>query len=178
MSNRVKKCPKCGFWNDEFAYFCEKPECKESLMNVAAVNIDDTSQEKETGFRYNDKPQTSKKGQLPDNVKNTYTKHLPNAEARLECLSQPGFAFKVFDQGIIGRQGDIDVSCLENCLYISRLHACFFLAEGKWYLQNLSETNKTMVNNARVPHGFRQVLSDGDRITLANSSFLFRVMNQ
>ncbi|MDH7576948.1 MAG: FHA domain-containing protein [Bacillota bacterium] len=156
MGKKVKKCPRCGFVNDEYAIFCANPECRESLMYVTAVSIEPLPKEEPGGDPPVDPP----------------TPHT----AQLECLSQPGFTFEVKDQGIIGRQGDIDVSCLENCDYISRLHARFIYAGGKWYLQNLSDTNKTMVNNFRVPKGSQQVLSDGDRITLANTSFLFKVM--
>ena len=153
-----KKCPRCGFINDEYALFCENPGCRENLLNIKPERIGHLPPKKE---REGDGPFVA--------PPTPYT-------AQLECLSQPGFVFEVKDHGIIGRQGDIDVSCLENCLYISRLHARFIYAGGKWHLENLSDTNKTMVNNCRVPKGSRQVLSDGDRITLANSAFVFKTM--
>jgi pSer/pThr/pTyr-binding forkhead associated (FHA) protein len=144
-------------------------------MNVPAIKIEPLPKN-EPNIRVGGTPSTVEERKVPNNVKPINTKRLPEFEARLECLTQPGFAFKVYDQGILGRQGDIDVSCLENCLYISRIHAKFIYAEGKWHLQNLTSTNNTMVNNTRVPQGSRRLLSDGDRITTANISFLFRTM--
>jgi len=40
MGKKVKKCPRCGFDNDEYAFFCASPECRESLMFVTAVSIE------------------------------------------------------------------------------------------------------------------------------------------
>lgn len=181
MGEKVKKCPKCTFINDEYAIFCTNPECKESLMNVTAVSAE-SLQKNEPEVRGTGDPVTATETatnneSAPGNVKNSKTVRLSHSpSAQLECLSQPGFTFKVIDQGIIGRQGNIDVSCLDKCISISRKHAQFIYKEGKWYLQHLSKTNETMVNNFRVPERKLEILSDGDRITLANTSFLFKAM--
>jgi hypothetical protein len=102
--------------------------------------------------------------------------HPVNSEpaASLECLSQPEFVFPVRNDSLVGRQGDVNVSPLERSIYISREHARFLFRDGKWLLDHLSQTSHTYVNGIEVPGGSPQVIRDGDKITLGNTSFLFR----
>lgn len=166
MDKKVKRCPQCNFANDQYAFLCSNPECRESLMNVApeAVLIKDQVPNKKEGTL----PQEiDKPGKSLDGV----TKRL---EPMLASVNQKEFVFSVRHMGVVGREGDINVSCLENSNYISRKHAMFFFSGAGWQLEVLTDTNPTYINGVLVPKGFKHSIKDGDKITLANSSFIFR----
>ena len=65
---------------------------------------------------------------------------------------------------IIGREHEMK-EALMNKPYVSRIHAKLTAAEGKLYIENLSTTNYTYVNNERIPEG-RVELHPGDEIGL------------
>jgi len=101
--------------------------------------------------------------------------------AQLECLSQPEFIFQLEskeDGSIVGRQGDINITCLDNSSYISRKHVRFFYHEGRWLVEPLSQLNPTYINGIEIPEGNPLTIHDGDKVTLANTPFLFREVGQ
>ena len=49
--------------------------------------------------------------------------------------------------------------------YVSRIHAKLTVADGRLYIENLSHTNYTYVNNERIPAG-RMELKPSDEIGL------------
>lgn len=69
---------------------------------------------------------------------------------------------------IIGREHEMR-EALANKPYVSRIHAKLTTAEGKLYIENLSSTNYTYVNNERIPEG-RIELHPGDEIGLGGIS--------
>jgi hypothetical protein len=54
---------------------------------------------------------------------------------------------------------------------VSGLHARLRYAQGAWYIQDQNSSNGIFVNGRRVP---AQRLNDGDKITIGESTFLFR----
>lgn len=57
---------------------------------------------------------------------------------------------------------------LRNKSYVSRVHAKITVDDGKLYIENLSTTNYTYVNNKRIPEG-RVELKPGDEVGLGGA---------
>lgn len=66
---------------------------------------------------------------------------------------------------VLGREGELK-EYLSGRPYVSRRHAKLTVADNKVYLENLSETNHTYVNNTQIPDEIPVELSDGDEIGL------------
>lgn len=67
----------------------------------------------------------------------------------------------------IGRE-NIMSEYLSNKKYVSRAHAKLMLADDELYIENLSNTNFTYINNMKITD--KQKLSDGDEIGLGGTS--------
>lgn len=65
---------------------------------------------------------------------------------------------------VIGREAQFRDQ-LQNRPYVSRIHAKLTLEAGKCFIENLSHTNYTFVNNKKIPEG-RFELQPGDLIGL------------
>ena len=63
---------------------------------------------------------------------------------------------------IIGREHNMK-ECLANKSYVSRIHAKLVVDNGKLYIENLSKTNYTYVNNEKIAEGQTE-LKVGDEI--------------
>jgi len=176
MAKRVKICPKCGYLNTEFETMCI--DCATSLMNVSAVNEEDTTTRPvmEAAVTKIPAPGLSE----PASVTGGYALTEEAAtqrfrtEACLECLSVPGFKFTVQPNATIGRKGMINVKPLPNSQYISRVHATFVHEAGLWYIRDENSTEGTSVNGIKIAPGIKQPLKDGDQVTLAITTFIFR----
>ena len=68
---------------------------------------------------------------------------------------------------IIGRENEMS-DALRNKSYVSRVHAKLTVDDGKLYIENLSTTNYTYVNNKRIPEG-RVELKPGDEVGLGGA---------
>lgn len=66
---------------------------------------------------------------------------------------------------IVGRNSELK-EYLEKKLYVSRSHAKLTIVAGKVFIENLSKTNKTYVNNALIEEGTPCELANGDEIGL------------
>ena len=55
--------------------------------------------------------------------------------------------------------------CLLDKQYVSRIHAKITVENGAAFIENLSNTNYTYVNNIRIPSG-RTQLNVGDEVAL------------
>ena len=69
---------------------------------------------------------------------------------------------------IIGRENTMR-ELLSNKPFVSRIHAKLILEDEKLYIENLSTTNYTFVNNTKIPQG-RVELKKGDEIGLGGNS--------
>jgi len=147
-----KKCSRCDTSNKAHAVYCAA--CGESLM------------------LFHDSP--VEPPVKPGNNLEKTDKDAHSPQAQLVCLSQPEFVFPVKNCQIVGRRGDVDITPLEKSIYISGEHARFSFCEGRWFLEHLSRTNSTYVNGIKLQPSIIQQLHDEDKITLANTTFLFR----
>ncbi len=53
---------------------------------------------------------------------------------------------------------------LQAKVYVSRQHAKLTVVADKVFIENLSRTNKTFINNEEVPDGTPTALQNGDEI--------------
>ena len=65
----------------------------------------------------------------------------------------------------VGREADLK-EYLQNKPYVSRNHARFTIVAEKVFIENLSLTNKTFLNNEELPNGTPTALKNGDEIGL------------
>lgn len=74
----------------------------------------------------------------------------------------------------IGKLPDSVNHVIDNSL-ISRIHARFYLKEECYYIEDLNSSNGTYVNNIPIsPHTMTEI-HDGDYITLARLTYLFKL---
>lgn len=66
---------------------------------------------------------------------------------------------------VIGRDAGFK-EYLHPKVYVSRQHARMTVAAGKVFIENLSRTNKTFLNNEEIPDGTPSAVNDGDEIGL------------
>lgn len=169
-----KKCPKCEYINEEFASACEK--CHKSLSRISAQyhKLPEAQPMEETKI----KPQTKDIQPQPSIPQN----HQPTIRAeishpKLQCETYP-FTANITNGATIGREGTIDISSLPRSKYISNEHASFIFKDGDWYIRVCTEPkipeNKTKVNSEIIEPGQSEILKDGDKITLADTVFIFR----
>lgn len=66
---------------------------------------------------------------------------------------------------IIGREAEMQQH-LETKVYVSRKHAKFTITNDEIYIENMSSTNHTYVNNTLIPSDAPTLLKNGDEIGL------------
>ena len=75
------------------------------------------------------------------------------------------FSFEINKPAVvIGREAELN-DYLHDKIYVSRQHARISVADGNMFVENLSRTNKTFVNNIEIQDS-PTVLADGDEIGL------------
>lgn len=162
---KYRICSK-GHRNEEHQIFCIIPGCAEPLSGIEPVEIMEATEISS--------PPPAAQPESGERVELARTRVLSN-RARLECLSQPGFSFPIMPDQIAGRGADVDLTMLAGSDYISGQHAQFMLLDGQWHIKALSRTNGTLVNQMLLPVDETCPVNEGDRITLANSTFIFRI---
>ncbi|NLL06545.1 MAG: FHA domain-containing protein [Clostridiaceae bacterium] len=76
---------------------------------------------------------------------------------------------------IIGRlEGQVDYVHSNNA--IGKVHAEIITREGHYYLKDINSKNGTYINGKRIDSNIEYEIQNNDKITLANSEFLFIVM--
>jgi len=175
LPEKVKKCPNCNHINNEFAFIC--PECRYSLMHVEAEEDNLVSDEDQCEVPEKERPgKVRKEGKKAIRKLSSKPTDVMNyVELFLESAVPPAIAFQVKPGDIAGRDGTIDLSQLENSNFISREHARFNFKGGNWYIENLSQTNKTFVNQIQVQPEEEHILNDGDHIILANTRLIISI---
>lgn len=66
---------------------------------------------------------------------------------------------------IVGRESELK-DYLQSKVYVSRQHAKLTVVSGKVFIENLSRTNKTFLNNNEIPDAVPTLLTNGDEIGL------------
>ena len=73
---------------------------------------------------------------------------------------------------LIGRLEDM-VDCVVKNIAVGKVHALITERNGKYYLKDLNSVNGTMLNDIKLQCNEENEINDGDRITFANSDYLF-----
>jgi ribosomal protein L40E len=89
----------------------------------------------------------------------------PPARFTLTALEGGGSFPLAQPVAVIGREAEMR-EYLAAKSYVSRRHAKLTLANGELYIENLSKTNYTFVNNTLIPSGAPTLLRPGDEIGL------------
>lgn len=183
---RYKICPYCKTKNDPILF-----ECLNCEADLTGVKITDEETEKQSAKQDSSSPVSSKPMvRLCD----CGTKNAPNARKCSSCnedisditptpdveegeakeksfmlSSLDGrFAYKITsEETIVGRENTMS-EYLSGKGYVSRIHAKIIIENNELYIENLSNTNFTYVNNERIVK--RTVLQDGDEIGLGGTS--------
>ena len=70
---------------------------------------------------------------------------------------------------VVGREAELN-EYLSTKAYVSRQHGRISVVKDKVFVENLSRTNKTFVNNVEIPDGEPIAISDGDEIGLGGKT--------
>ena len=97
-----------------------------------------------------------------------------NISPSLTCESHPHFWANIKDGDVIGREGQIDPTGLQNSQRISRKHATFLKINGQWNLRAENTTWPTKIGMNKLEPGETAPLKDGSYIVLADTVFIFR----
>ena len=169
MTTLVKVCPNCRRNNDRLADLCAF--CAASIDRVKATPLGEPGAGGGSGTRLT--------GGAPASggaVADAPTQALPTTAAELVAVEPPGLRFRLAGGDTVGRGAGVDLSPLPRSAYISRRHARFICEGGRWYVEDLGSTGGTFIAGVRLTPGVRHELIDGGAVTLANSSFTFRLL--
>ncbi|GFP19883.1 hypothetical protein HKBW3S03_01387 [Candidatus Hakubella thermalkaliphila] len=165
-----KKCPVCGHINDEIAMVCAN-NCQVNMLRVTA-QYHKVSEQEHLATSLGENKESSIQGSIPK-------KRQPTVKA-IACVARiypefnPNLIIEIKDGDTIGREGDIDVSSLPRSEFISRKHATFILEGSSWHIRDNNSMNGTKINFKKLePHQVVK-LNDGDRISLADTTFIFK----
>lgn len=78
------------------------------------------------------------------------------------------------EEFVIGRERKRVNYCVSDNTSISRVHAKFVVRNGATYLVDLNAANGTFLNGTKATAHQEMALKDGDKIMLADESFLFK----
>lgn len=78
-------------------------------------------------------------------------------------------AYQITDELTLLGRTEMMKEYLQSKSYVSRKHAMISWRNGKLYVQNLSKTNYTFVNNVRIPDDEETELHDGDELALGGN---------
>ncbi len=169
MTTLVKVCPNCRRNNDRLADLCAF--CAASIDRVKATPLGEPGAGGGSGT-----PGTGGAPASGGAVAGAPTQALPTTAAELVAVEPPGLRFRLAGGDTVGRGAGVDLSPLPRSAYISRRHARFICEGGRWYVEDLGSTGGTFIAGVRLTPGVRHELIDGGAVTLANSSFTFRLL--
>jgi hypothetical protein len=92
---------------------------------------------------------------------------LISLQPRIVCQSNPLFNPEIKSGDVIGREGDINTTCLNND-EVSNKHASFIKEGDAWFIRDEGSTNGTMVNWRPIAPHKKVPLSNGSVIVLAD----------
>ena len=186
-SAKYKICPSCGEHNAPTLMECRKCE-----TDLTGVRVMDSTSEQQAEKERERQPDTSSGGSAPVLVRicECGAHNLPQARKCRECgedisdiiptavlQKEKPFAYELKAVGddyavtidrpvsIIGREAELK-EYLGSRMYVSRQHAKLTIAAGKVLIENLSNTNRTFINNVMISSTEPPRLKDGDEIGL------------
>ena len=182
--SKYKICPECGKHNPPSLV-----ECRYCEADLTSVKVVDSSVE-ETTVPSTDKgsepvetelvricecgaenaPQARKCKVCGEDISDIIPVQIEKKAKKVfsyELRSFDGAFAVTFDKPLIvvGREAELQ-NYLQAKVYVSRQHAKLTVVADKVFIENLSRTNKTFINNEEVPDGTPTALQNGDEIGL------------
>lgn len=184
---KYKICPACGEHNPPSLLECRK--CETDLTGVKVM--DSAMEQQMEEEKKNESSDNSAPKGVPTLVRvcECGAHNLPQARKCMECgedisdiipttvMEEQHFSYTLKaveddfsvtlddDVMVIGRESGLK-DYLGTKMYVSRQHAKLTIVEGKVFIENLSNTNHTFINNAEVKGSDPTELHDGDEIGL------------
>ncbi len=196
---KYKICPACGEHNPPNLLECRK--CETDLTGIKVMDARMEQQEKETQEAVDktgscnadpvlvrvcecgahNPPQARKCKECGEDISDIIpTTVLQEREAFSYELTAIGDEYAVtLDQPvcIIGRESELK-DYLGSKMYVSRQHARLTIVTGKVLIENLSNTNKTFINNKEILSTEPTPLAEGDEIGLGGMEIGGQRQNQ
>ena len=185
---KYKLCPECGQHNPPSLLECKY--CEADLTGVKIVDSEaeskrDSAQVSIFGSANNqtktvlvricdcgaeNPPQARKCSVCGEDISDIMPQSIISGNQQpfpYELISTDGAVSFTIDQPlfVVGREAALKDYLAEK-EYVSRHHARFTCAAEKVFVENLSKTNKTYVNNEEIPAAIPTALADGDEIGL------------
>ena len=73
---------------------------------------------------------------------------------------------------------DVDLAAVDNQHTVSRRHACMYIRDGRYFIEDLNAYNKTRLNGIALTPNQEQELQEGDIIRLGNVDLRFEVQSR
>ena len=181
---KYKICPECGKHNPPSLLECRY--CEADLTGVKVVDqsteqIPESNQQKkpepaetelvricECGAE--NVPQARKCKVCGEDISDIVPTRVEKKTKKIftyELRSLDGAFSVIIDKPlvIVGREAEMK-EYLQEKVFVSRQHARFTAVAEKVFVENLSRTNKTFLNNDEIPDGTPTALTNGDEIGL------------
>ena len=173
---KFKICPFCGAKNAPSLMDCEN--CSADLMGVRIMDEDDEPKPETSPLEEPSKvlvricdcgaqnPSNARKcSACGEDISDILPTELEAAQEKYRLTSLDGtFAYDITeDEVVVGREHELQCF-LAGKSYVSRKQCRFYMQDGKLYLENLSSTNPTFVNDQQI--GSVVEVKDGDEVGL------------
>ena len=184
---KYKICPSCGEHNSPGLLECRK--CETDLTGIKVMDARLEQQEKKTREAVG-QPESGNAKPVVVRVCECGAHNPPQARKCRECgedisdiipttvmQEEQAFSYELTAIGddytvmldqpvcVIGRESELK-DYLGSKMYVSRQHAKLTIVAGKVLIENLSNTNKTFINNKVISNSEPTSLADGDEIGL------------
>ena len=181
---KYKVCPECGKHNPPHLLECRYCEADLTSIKVVDSSVEETapnpavtsSAPVETEFvricecGAHNAPQARKCNACGEDISDimpTQDEKRGEMSFSYELKSYDGAFSATIDKplAIIGRESELK-EYLQSKVYVSRQHARLTVVADKVFIENLSRTNKTFLNNEEIPDGIPTTIQNGDEIGL------------
>ena len=177
---KYKTCPVCGTQNPPNLFECR--HCETDLTGVPIVSSvsEPAPAQPQTSEPNTDlvrvcecgamnPPQARKCSACGEDISDilpTRRENCATAECSYHLMTEDGFSAEIRKPvTVVGREAELK-EYLQSKMFVSRHHAKLTMVAGEVFIENLSATNKTFLNNVEIPDGTPTALSDGDEIGL------------
>lgn len=171
---KYKVCPSCGAHNPPSLLECR--ECETDLTGVKPVDAETEVKAEETfpvglvrvcECEAHNPPQARKCSACGEDISDILPAEAEQPKPPVFLLTAAdGSASLEFDSTtIIGREAALQ-QYLSDKTYVSRQHARLTVTAGKAFIENLSRTNRTYLNNILIENDVPIALHEGDEIGL------------
>ncbi len=185
---KYKVCPECGKHNPPSLLECRY--CEADMTGVKVVDRETEGQQTSNANEsanlapgevetelvricecgVENPPQARKCKACGEDISDIIPEQIPKKASKAfsyELKALDGSLSVTFDKPLIvvGREAELK-DYLANKVFVSRQHARFTVVAGKVFVENLSRTNKTFLNNKEISAATPTAISDGDEIGL------------